>query len=119
MNPVSPVAHSPLTQSDITRLPKDAVQPKEVATQQGSQADTYESNKPSALKKTIWTIVGLAALAVAAKYLGRNSFLKFDANNMKWYDHIKKYTMVAADYIEKPFIAGYKKVLSWLPKKTA
>ena len=118
MNPVSVVSHSPLTQSDITRLPL-AAQPQKGASAENSGDAYVAPKKSSALKKTIWTLIGLAAVAVGLKYWGRNSFMKFDPNNMKWFDHIKKYTMIAADYVEKPFLYGWNKIKGWLPKKAA
>ena len=104
MNPIAVVAHSPLTQSDITRLPNGAVTTTPTAAQTIS-ADTFEpqQKKSSKLKKAIIGIIGIAAISVALKRFAPN-LLKVDANNAKWTDYIKKGITKIADCAEWPFV---------------
>ena len=104
MNPIAVVAHSPLTQSDITRLPNGAVTTTPAAAQTIS-ADTFEpqQKKSSKLKKAIIGIIGIAAISVALKRFAPN-LLKVDANNAKWTDYIKKGITKIADCAEWPFV---------------
>ena len=111
MTSVAPVSHTPLTQNDITRLPQKAVNFQNRAENTPSE-DSYSSQtkKSSGLAKTIFGLVVIAAVLAGLKHWGKDSFMKIaDPANMKWYDHIKKYALVAADYIEKPFLWAYKK----------
>ena len=121
MTSVVPVSHTPLTQNDITRLPQKAVNFQNRA-ENTQNEDTYSSQtkKSSGLAKTVFGLVVLAAVLVGLKHWGKDSFMKIaDPENMKWYDHIKKYAGIAADYIEKPFLWLYKKCGGKLEEATA
>lgn len=102
MNPI--VAHSPLTTTDITRLPSSAA-PIAQAAPQTLTEDTFEpqQKKTSFLTKAVITVVGLAAVAVVLKRFCPN-LLKIDANAPKWTDNIKKGITKVADWAEWPFI---------------
>jgi len=103
MNPIAPVATTPLTTSDITRLPGSS-SPAPMASQQIMPTDNFvQPKKSSKLKKTIIGIVGLAAVAVVLKRFCPN-LLKVDANNAKWTDYIKNGVTKVAEYAEWPFV---------------
>ena len=106
MTSVAAVPHSQLTQNDITRLPKHAIQPQTISQVRDMRPDTFGENKEShTLRNTIIGLAVAAAAIVGIKHWGANSFLKIqDANNMKWYDHIKKWTTKLGDWIEYPFV---------------
>ena len=80
------VPHSPLTQSDITRMPKSAM----TATTAGLAVDSYTGKKKSSFGKTILKLGLLAAAVVALKRFGQNTFLKVaDTANMSLLDKVK------------------------------
>ena len=112
MPAITPVSHSPLTTSDITRLPQGAVasqQPGAVASLQNDEFNN--SQKSSTLKKTIFGLVVAAAVIVGLKHWGKNSFMKIqDTANMKWYDHLKQWGNKLGEWIEKPFVWAYDKI---------
>lgn len=118
MNSVNGINPSVLTQSDITRLPQNSVTYQNTPTQT-YQPDVYEPQQQSSsgLKKLI---IGLALVAggiVGAKYLGKDSFLKYADNSDKFLDKAKKFVIDAADYIEKPFKWSYEKIANLFNKK--
>lgn len=115
---VSSVSHSPLSPSDISRLPQGAAPQLQPSATQGLQEDTYGEPKSNTLRNTLIGVVVAAAALVGLKRWG-GSLVKFDPNNMKWYDHIKKVVVTTADYIEKPFIWTYSKVKGWFGKGNA
>ena len=111
MEPINAVSHSPLTQSDITRLPYNA---KATAVANYSN-DTYD---PTTSKKSNWKgivagIVIAAAAIVGLKYLGKNSFLDISAlkdtkfADMKFLEKAKFAFVKLADGIEYPFVKSY------------
>ena len=102
---VNLVQHSPLTQSDITRMPKSAMA---AATTAGLAADSYTSTKKSSFGKTILKLGMLAAAVVALKRFGQNTFLKVaDPANMQFLDKVKTGIVKLGGWIETPFIKGY------------
>ncbi|MCR4881890.1 MAG: hypothetical protein K6A44_08070 [bacterium] len=111
MSGVVPVSHSPLTPSDITRLPQGAVSPQGHGAIPAMGHDEFESSqKSSALKKTIFGLVVAAAVIVGLKRWGAESFMKVkDPANLKWYDHIRNGVNKLGEWIEKPFIWAYNK----------
>jgi len=121
MNPINPVSHSPLTQSDIARLPNNPVNTSGTSAIPMVQDEFVPQKKSSTLKKVVFGLVAAAAVIVGLKHWGQNSFLKVanDAKNIKWYDYIKKGVVKTADYIEKPFVATYKWIKGLISKDGA
>ena len=115
MPTITPVSHSPLTDSDITRLPQGAVN-SAVGHDQIITAmphDTYGYGVPEShtLRNTI---IGLVVAAAAIVGLKHCSFMQVkDVSNMKWYDHIKSWNNKLGGWIEKPFVWTYKTVKGW------
>lgn len=107
---ITPVSHSPLTSSDITRLPQGAIATQQHGAASALQADTYGDKKSSTLKKTIFGLVVAAAVIVGLKHWGAESFMKVkDPANLKWYDHLKNWGNKLGEWIETPFIWVYNK----------
>ena len=102
--PVITPIHSPLTDSDITRLPQGTINMPHAAAIQNLSADTAEisgKNKSHSLRNTI---IGLVIAAAAVVGLKHCSFMEVkNINDMKWYDHIKSWNNKLGEWIEKPF----------------
>ena len=108
---ITPVSHSPLTDTDITRLPQSAVKNdsrQEQIAAMPSDSYGYGVSQSHTLRNTI---VGLIVAAAAIVGLKHCSFMQIkDVSNMKWYDHIKSWNNKLGGWIEKPFVWTYKKV---------
>ena len=122
MTTINPVAHSPLTATDITRLPSSAmVNPQVITPEMAQDQFVKPEKKTSFLTKAVITLLAVAAGAAAIKKWKPN-WLNIDANAPKWTDHIKKaadkvadWTFKGIDYVKWPF----QKVASWFSKKPA
>lgn len=113
--PIAPVSHSPLTTSDITRLPSSAMVNQQAPAPEMAPDQFVPQKKSSKLKKVLFTAVALAAAAVAVHKFKPN-WLAIDANNPnKWLDPIKKYTGKVAEWVELPF----QKIAGWFSKKAS
>jgi len=123
MEAINSVSHSPLTQSDITRLPYNA----QTASTKAYPNDTYtpNSNKKSIWKGIVAGVVIAAAAIVGLKYLGKNSFLDISAlkdtkfADMKFMEKAKYSFVKIADYIEYPFIKSYNFIKNLFKGKAA
>ena len=123
MEAINSVSHSPLTQSDITRLPNSA----QTAPTKAYPNDTYtpNSSKKSTWKGIVAGIIIAAAAIVGLKYLGKNSFLDISAlkdtkfADMKFMEKAKYAFVKAADYIEYPFIKSYNFIKGLFKGKAA
>lgn len=109
---VAPVSHSPLTTSDITRLPSSAMINQQGVAPEMAPDQFVPQKKSSKLKKIIFTAIVLAAAAVAINRWKPN-WLAIDANNPKWTDHLKNWTKKVATWVETPF----KKLVGFFTKK--
>ncbi len=113
---VNLVPHSPLTQNDILRMPKNmSMSQAAVAT----KADAYAGGKKkSSFFGKIVKLAVVAAAIVALKRFGQNSFLKVsDPNNMKFLDKVKNGIVKLGGWIETPFIKGYNSLKGLISKK--
>ncbi len=108
------VPHSPLTQNDISRMPKNMI----MAGTTARVADSYSGNKKkSSFWGTVFNIALAAGAVVALKRLGQNTFLKVaDPNNIKFLDKIKTGIVKAGTLIETPFIKGYSYIKGLVAK---
>lgn len=113
------VPHSPLTQSDITRMPKNASFNKGNA-HAGLVADTYSGNKKTSFAGKLLKLGLLAAGIVALKRFGQNTFLKVaDPANMNMLDKVKTGVLKLGGWIETPFIKGFNFLKNLIGKKAA
>ncbi len=110
MPTVTPI-HSPLTDNDITRLPKGQMPPHQSIPIPVSGADTVELSGTDKSHTMRNTIIGLVIAAAAIVGLKHCSFMQIkDVSNMKWYDHIKSWNNKLGEWIEKPFVWTYNKI---------
>lgn len=122
-NSVAAVSSStPLTQSDISRLPQGAAAQAaaQPAAAQGLTADVYGEPKEShTLRNTIIGLVVAAGALVGLRHCGFIKNFKTGAE-AKWYDsYIRKPIFVAGDYIQKGVLWPYNKVKGWFSKAPA
>lgn len=119
MNPVnSVVSHSPLTQNDITRMPRSAA---DVAVApQAAGTDTYQpttEKKSGTLGKVLLGLAVAAAAIVGVKRFAPNWVNNVDVNNPGIMGKIKNAISWTADKIELPFLKAWeysKKGFEWV-----
>jgi len=110
MPTVAPI-HSPLTDNDITRLPKGQMPVHQGVPTQGLRTDTVEISGVDNYHTLRNTVIGLVIAAAAVVGLKHCSFMQIkDVSNMKWYDHIKSWNNKLGEWIEKPFVWAYNKI---------